>query len=312
MSASPTPAWIRYALMPLTIGLGVLACALLDAAGAPRVLALVATTLAVAILLGVLERVYPMRADWRQGDGQTAHDVGHAIVGSVLGLHWGEVAAAFLVASLAGEARGPGPTQELPLVAEIAVVFLVADLGRWLQHRALHKVPWLWRIHQVHHSADVLNVFKTGRNHALERFTQQLAMYVPLLLLGPSVQSLYYFGAINGFMGFFAHANLDCRIGPLELVLSGPGCHRLHHSRALAESCTNLGTALVVWDRLFGTYTNPHVRFAPDAPRFDVGIEADDHPRSFLRQLAWPFTRRLTPAKDPTPCASVTSPPPSP
>lgn len=283
-----TPFWVRRVLMPATLALGVLGCWALDRVGAPPTASLVGMTLAVAVLLGLLERRHPMRRDWHAGDGQTGHDLGHALLGSLLGLHSGDVLAAVIALALVGD---HGALASLPLLVELAIVFLVADLGRYLQHRALHAVPWLWRVHQVHHAVAALNVFKTARNHALERFTSQLAMYLPLLLLGPSPEALYYFGALNGFLGFFAHANLDCDLGPVELVVSGPRAHRLHHSIDPREGNCNFGTALVVWDRLLGTYANPLVRFAPGAAPFHVGIAADDHPRAFWRQLLWPFTR---------------------
>jgi hypothetical protein len=41
----------------------------------------------------------------------------------------------------------------LPFWAGVLLIVLVADLVQYWTHRAYHEVPWLWRLHAVHHSA---------------------------------------------------------------------------------------------------------------------------------------------------------------
>ena len=56
--------------------------------------------------------------------------------------------------------------------------------------------------------------------------------------------------------GICQHANMQMRIGPLNWVFSMAELHRWHHSRLVRESNTNYGCAIILWDRIFGTYSN--------------------------------------------------------
>ena len=53
-------------------------------------------------------------------------------------------------------------------------LFLLWDLSRYLLHRLLHAIPFLWEIHKVHHSAEVLTPFTLYRNHPIESM-----LYIP-------------------------------------------------------------------------------------------------------------------------------------
>lgn len=47
-------------------------------------------------------------------------------------------------------------------------LFIVDDLTRFLLHLMLHKIPFLWEFHKVHHSASVLTPFTIYRSHPIE------------------------------------------------------------------------------------------------------------------------------------------------
>ena len=40
----------------------------------------------------------------------------------------------------------------LPIVVEFILAILVLDFAIWLQHLLTHKIPFLWRLHRVHHA----------------------------------------------------------------------------------------------------------------------------------------------------------------
>jgi sterol desaturase/sphingolipid hydroxylase (fatty acid hydroxylase superfamily) len=49
-------------------------------------------------------------------------------------------------------------------------LFVVEDASRFLFHLASHRSPWLWELHKVHHSAEVLTPFTLYRLHPIEGF----------------------------------------------------------------------------------------------------------------------------------------------
>lgn len=290
---------IRYGGMPLLLGGAGWATFAMLALQWNEGAVLGGMGLLVFAIVWALERVVPFKPEWNRNDGQRWHDIGHTLFGTFLGGRLGQVltlAASGSAAAAIAEHTDTGlwPT-ELPIAIQIAVVFLVADLGRYVQHRLMHEVPALWRFHQLHHSTDVLNVWKTSRNHFVERLFQQLFLLGPVLALGAPAEVVLPFVVTNSYLGVFDHSNVDFRLGPLEYVLMGPSAHRLHHARDLREGNTNFGTALVVWDFLFGTFTNPVRRAREGAATYEVGIEGDDTPAGFLAQVIDPFVPRRAP-----------------
>lgn len=236
----------------------------------------------------LLERWLPHRPDWNQCDGQMANDIGHTLVGTVLGARIGhmlnDLAFGALAVWLASKAGGALWPTSLPWLAQLALVFVVADLGRYAQHRLHHAVPWLWRFHALHHDVQRLSAFKNSRSHPVERVLQAVFMFGPLLMLGAPEDVVFWFMASNSFLGMLDHSNVDARLGVLELVVNGPMNHRIHHSLDAREGNSNFGSALVLWDQVFGTWLNPLRR----AEVHRLGIH-EREPTRFWAQLASPF-----------------------
>ena len=112
-------------------------------------------------------------------------------------------------------------------------------------------------------------------------------MFVPLMVLGAPNEVIAGYVIPNTLLGLIAHSNLEVRMGFLERVIMGPGAHRLHHSSDLEKGNSNFGSALVLWDRLFGTYISPQERGSPAR----VGIESDSTPRTFVAQVLEPLKK---------------------
>ncbi len=76
-------------------------------------------------------------------------------------------------------------------------------------------------------------------------------------------------------------------MGPLNHVLAGPELHRRHHSILLEDSRKNFGNILILWDKLFGTFSLPKgENFGPNP---GVGVEELEISESYLAHLALPF-----------------------
>jgi sterol desaturase/sphingolipid hydroxylase (fatty acid hydroxylase superfamily) len=259
---------------------------------APPLASTIVSTILFFVIWG-LEHVLPHRPEWNAKDGQRWNDLAHTIFGTGGGAALGNFLTEVTFSALGlwiAHARG-GPRvwpSSWPIWAQVAIVVLAADLGRYVQHRLMHQVPWLWPFHALHHSVEHLNVWKTSRSHVVERVTQQIFMFGPLVACGAPDTVLLYYVIPNTFLGMFAHSNADFRLGPLEYVIMGPAAHRLHHSIEIAHGTSNYGSAIVLWDIAFGTYTNPN----REPPPAKMGIAGDVTPRGFWAQIIDPFVRR--------------------
>jgi exosortase len=159
---------------------------------------------------------------------------------------------------------GPMAQMGVPFVLQVVVTFLLLDLWNYWQHRLFHRTPWLWRCHLVHHSDTEVDVTTSERHHPLEIGigVAVLIALVTLLALPATALGLYLVTATA--VALYSHANVRLP-ATLDRALSGifvtPSVHAVHHSSLRAETDSNFGTVLTVWDRWFGTFVDPaHAR----------------------------------------------------
>jgi sterol desaturase/sphingolipid hydroxylase (fatty acid hydroxylase superfamily) len=167
-------------------------------------------------------------------------------------------AAAISVAAFASQ-RGIGALNLIPLSQTPAVVVsvLVLDVAIYLQHRAFHAVPLLWRLHRVHHADLDFDVTTGVRFHPVEILLSMLIKCAVILLLGPPAVAVLIFEITLNATSMFNHGNvrLPGRIDRvLRWLVVTPDMHRVHHSIDRRETDSNFGFNAPWWDRLFGTY----------------------------------------------------------
>lgn len=131
--------------------------------------------------------------------------------------------------------------------------FLLVDLLLYAWHRWLHATRVGWGLHAVHHAGETYALPLAGRLPWPLRFVDDLVT-APLVLLGFAPQLIYLCLAVSFVVQFLAHAATVRTLGPLDLVLNTPANHRVHHERDGVGQQRNFGAALIVWDRLFGTF----------------------------------------------------------
>jgi sterol desaturase/sphingolipid hydroxylase (fatty acid hydroxylase superfamily) len=137
------------------------------------------------------------------------------------------------------------------------VGFVVLDLVIYGQHVVFHHVPWLWRLHRMHHADLDIDVTTGVRFHPIEILLSMLIKIAAVALIGIPAAAVVAFEVVLNATSMFNHSNaampawLD-RFA--RLVVVTPDMHRVHHSVVRAETDSNFGFNLPWWDRLFGTY----------------------------------------------------------
>ena len=165
-----------------------------------------------------------------------------------------------VAAAVVAESRGWGLLHrvEWPEWLEVLLAVLAFDLAIYLQHVLFHRVPFLWRLHLVHHADIDLDVTTGLRFHTLEILLSALIKLAVVIVLGPQAVAVVVFEVLLNATSMFNHSNVKLpeRVDPLlRWIIVTPDMHRVHHSILRAETNSNFGFNLPWWDRLLGTYT---------------------------------------------------------
>ncbi len=178
---------------------------------------------------------------------------------------------------------------ELPLAAGLFIFFVVSDFVQWNVHRLLHRVPLLWKFHQVHHSVKEMGFAAHLRYHWMEPVVYKSILYIPIALIGgydaQQVAVVHFFALAIGHLN---HANLGWDYGLLKYILNNPKMHIWHHAKVLPARVrygVNFGLTLSIWDYLFKTDYIPS-----DGKDIELGFPGDENfPRDFVHQELYPF-----------------------
>lgn len=172
-----------------------------------------------------------------------------------------------------------------PAAVEVIATVVVLDFAVWLQHVAAHKIPVLWRLHQVHHADRDIDVTTGIRFHPIEIALSMLWKIAWVVALGAAPFAVFLFEIILNAGALFSHANvaLPGRLdSALQTLIVTPDMHRVHHSVERHEHDSNYGFNLSVWDRIFGTYTR-----APEKGHEHMTIGLKPYQDSAPSRLSW-------------------------
>lgn len=176
----------------------------------------------------------------------------------------------------------------LPLWAKAFASLVAGEVGYYWGHRWSHEIPYLWRFHSIHHSAEEIDFLVNSRAHPVDMVFGRFCGLVPMYLLGlggptgvegsvaPAAAVLF-----STLWGYFLHANVRWRFGPLEWLVSTPAFHHWHHTATPVNR--NYSSTLPWIDRIFGTHYLPRHEWPTR-----YGIKAK-MPETLAEQLIYPL-----------------------
>jgi sterol desaturase/sphingolipid hydroxylase (fatty acid hydroxylase superfamily) len=175
-------------------------------------------------------------------------------------------------------------------IVQLLIFFIILDFVQWFTHVLLHKYPFLWKFHKVHHSVKEMGFAAHLRYHWMENILYKPLKTFGVMILGgfePSQAYVVHFIAIT--IGHLNHSNMKITWGPLKYLFNNPVMHLYHHASVLPEGKygVNYGISLSLWDYIFKTNYIPE-----DSGTIEIGFEGDDKfPKDFIGQNTYGFRK---------------------
>ena len=225
------------------------------------------------LLFGAAEYRWPRQKATPQRKRRWVVNLGLAVIGALcvrLLMPWLAIDAAIWART---RDFGILPLLGVPAPVAAVIAFFSLDFTIYMQHRLMHRLHPLWRLHRVHHTDLLLDVSSSTRFHPLEIMLSMAIKIATVLILGAAPLVVLTFELVlNGF-AVFTHANIavPARFDRwLRLVFVTPDMHRIHHSVRRAEHDRNFSFHVSWWDRLCGTYA---ATAAEDQAVMPIGLE---------------------------------------
>jgi sterol desaturase/sphingolipid hydroxylase (fatty acid hydroxylase superfamily) len=178
---------------------------------------------------------------------------------------------------------------DLPRWLGLFIFFIISDFVQWNTHRLLHRIPFLWNFHKVHHSVKEMGFAAHLRYHWMEPIVYKSLLYIPIAIIGgfdaQDVAIVFFFTIAIGHLN---HANLGWDYGFLKYLFNNPKMHIWHHAKKLPNGVkfgVNYGLTLSLWDYIFKTSHIPY-----DGRDIELGFENDERfPKNFFTQTLYPL-----------------------
>jgi sterol desaturase/sphingolipid hydroxylase (fatty acid hydroxylase superfamily) len=176
------------------------------------------------------------------------------------------------------------------------VWFVAEEFAHYWIHRWSHELPWLWKFHRTHHSAEQLNATVIYRYNFFWNFMMPQTWFaaaaihlgIPMVLIVSSLitflVNLLTHTSYRWDLALRRVPGLDRVLNAIEKVITLPDTHHAHHGLGRDAHMTgNYAVTLFAFDVLLGTARFPHKRQA----RFGLPNRFD-----WREELFWPVIRR--------------------
>lgn len=244
------------------------------------------------VSLFALERALPLRRPKERALPRLLVNIGISLTAFAAAAALVQPAAGAMLDFTQGNSFGLIPLLGLTGTFDVVAAFLLLDLSFYYWHVANHRIPVLWRFHNVHHIDPDLDVTTAFRFHFGEVGFSAVFRAAQVLLIGPSLVAFLIYETVFELGTLFHHSNLRMPLAverALNLVLVTPRMHGIHHSDIRDENRTNFGVVFPWWDRLHRT-----LRLNITQAQVAIGIPGYSGPRdnAIVSALVMPFRRQ--------------------
>ena len=170
----------------------------------------------------------------------------------------------------------------MPWLLQFCLAVVVADVAEYFIHLALHRVPFLWRFHAIHHSSKALDWIAGSRSHFVDDTLVRGFILVPLML-GFSQSIILAYLIFVTLHATWTHCNFGPNVKWLEKFLVMPRYHHWHHTSQKEGIDKNFAIHFPWIDKLFGTY------YFPEHWPERYGLDSEEISPSFVGQTLEPF-----------------------
>jgi sterol desaturase/sphingolipid hydroxylase (fatty acid hydroxylase superfamily) len=181
----------------------------------------------------------------------------------------------------------------LPVWVELLLAVMLLDLwAQYAAHYMLHRVPWMWRFHMVHHSDTTVDATTGTRHHPGDYFIRECFALVAILLLGIPLAFYVFYRITTIFFTYFSHANINMPQWldkPLSMIFITPNMHKFHHHFERPWTDTNFGNIFSFWDRIFGTLVHDD----PKKVQYGLDVLDDSTSGDLMYQFKLPFDKSI-------------------
>lgn len=246
----------------------------------------------VLATLFVVERWLPLRLTRRPLLGRLLVNVGISALAFGVAMVLVRPAALWALAWSSERPFGLIHAVPMPVGIQFVIAFLLMDLAFYWWHVANHRIPFLWRFHNVHHIDPDLDVSTAFRFHAGEVALSTVFRVVQVSAIGLSAWMFAVYEIVFQANTLFHHSNvrLPIRIERLlNRVIVTPRMHGIHHSQVRDETNSNYSVVFSWWDRLHRTLG---LNIAQSEIAIGVPGYAEPADNSFSNALLLPFRRQ--------------------
>ena len=163
-----------------------------------------------------------------------------------------------------------------PIIYWIVLLF-AEDLCFWLEHYVDHSCRLFWAVHVTHHSSPEFNL-STGFRSSVLMPLYKYMYFIPLALAGFNPLDAMFMYSITQIYGILVHTQHVKKLPRwIEYIFVTPSHHRVHHASNIPYLDRNMGMLFIIWDRMFGTFTE---EMPEEVPHFGLTKPIDNpvHP----------------------------------
>jgi sterol desaturase/sphingolipid hydroxylase (fatty acid hydroxylase superfamily) len=215
------------------------------------------------ILIGLIvvfysfEQLFQTQFRFKKRQQHLFHNIMLQVAFSLVNIVWA-IVTVFFIEWLNNHHVGLFYVVQVPVWVKLILGVVLFDFVTYWFHRAAHKVSLIWRLHRVHHSDSTMDASTTFRGHPFEVIWFGVSNILAAAVFGLDLTALgLYFLVATPFF-FLEHSNLrfpvwiDKTVG---LIITTPNLHKIHHEQDQHYTDSNFADIVILWDRIFGTYT---------------------------------------------------------